>query len=110
LTDEEAFQALVAQGVTLQYVEMPSVSATIGYAELWPELGALYCCEVGDGSTGQQHVVEFDRMVFKGARMADLRKRGKLVGRVATFDDYQSKYDLAQVTEIGSSGMCLMTG
>lgn len=39
-------------------------------------------------------------MVFKGARMADLRKRGKRVGRVATFDDYQSKYDLAQVTEI----------
>jgi hypothetical protein len=89
--EEQALQAIVEQGAAIQYVEFP-VIATIGYLELWLEHHALFFCEVGDSSTGQQHVLEFDKMEIKGDQ-AILYKAGDVVASIAPYGEFPLDVD-----------------
>jgi hypothetical protein len=58
-------EAIVAKGAMIGYVQCP-VLATIGYLEMWPEHSALFFNEMGDSSSGQQHILKFDKLEVKG--------------------------------------------
>jgi hypothetical protein len=73
-------------GALIGYVQTP-VLASIGYLELWPEHHALFFNEVGDSSTGQQHIVRFDRMTVRGTQ-AILYQDGAVMASIAPFDEW----------------------
>jgi hypothetical protein len=82
---------IVAQGALIQYAAYP-VIATIGYLELWSEHQALFFNEVGDSSTGQQHILECDEMEIRGDQ-AILYRDGEVVASIAPYDDFNVDVD-----------------
>jgi len=52
--------AMVSQGCMLQLTH-PQLLLSVGYAEMWLPENKMFYCELGDGDTGHQHVLQFDR-------------------------------------------------
>jgi hypothetical protein len=80
------------QGALIGYVQQTPVIATIGYLELWPEHSALFFNEVGDSSTGQQHIVRFETMEIKGDQ-AILYQGDAVIASIAPFEEWPVDVD-----------------
>jgi len=106
--EEQALQAIVVKGAAIQYVDCP-VLATIGYLELWPEHHALFFCEVGDSSTGQQHILEFYKLVVKGDQGILYRSNGDLIASIAPYDDFRI-WIWTSAKRIGKTGLEIKIG
>lgn len=92
MTDEARLQEIISEGALIEYVSSPVLRATVGYLELWPEYNALFFNEVGDSSTGQQHVLVFDRFEIKGDQ-AIFWKAGEFAASIAPYHEFPVDVD-----------------
>jgi hypothetical protein len=84
-TQDEIAQilAMIDTGTILQIV--PSMLVAIGYAEIWPDRDAMFFCELGNGTTGKQHILQYERAKVQSNQVTFYDKAGKIVAGLSPY-------------------------
>ena len=60
----------------------------VGYAEMWLDRDMMYYCELGDGTTGKQHVLKFASFDPRSNQVLFYQPDGHLIAGLAPYAEW----------------------